>query len=82
MKLNEKALLGSLVIYHIWGTILIFRESIFSQAMFDATCFGIFSTLGVLAGEKTIRALGELKWGNGTQTASKPSATANVDGWE
>jgi hypothetical protein len=61
---REGALLASLVIFHAWGFWLIITPSQYGAEMFSTTCFGIFSTLGILAGEKVLRILVELKWGS------------------
>lgn len=82
-KISIKALLGSLVMFHIWGTWLIFQGTDVSVKMFDAVCFGIFSTLGVLSGEKTINALANLKWGvSRTEETTKTKTVQLAEGMD
>jgi hypothetical protein len=68
---RASSLVGSLVIFHIWGSWLILAPTDVGEKMFSTVCFGIFSTLGILAGEKVLRLLVELKWGkNASNTDS------------
>lgn len=55
--LGRRAMVGSLVVLHIWGSALIIavmrgREAVVIGDMFSAVCFGIFGTLATLVGGK------------------------------
>ena len=66
--IGRKSLIGSLVIAHVWGTVLVIavlrgRESLVIAQMFEAIGFMIFSTLAVLVGGKAWKDFAPMKWG-------------------
>jgi hypothetical protein len=78
--LGSRAMIGSLVIAHIWGTALVVavfmgKESLVIGQMFEGVGFMIFTTLGVLVGGKAWKDFAPMKWGSGgtviTQTETK-----------
>jgi len=55
--LGRRAMIGSLVVLHVWGSALVWavlngREAVVIGDMFAAVCFGIFGTLATLVGGK------------------------------
>lgn len=73
-KVGHKALLGSLLVYHAWGTVLVVavyngREGLTVQGMFDALCAGITWGLAILIAGKGWDKFAPLKWGAGAPAA-------------
>lgn len=67
--LGRRAMNGSLIVAHIWGTMLIIavmkgRESLVIGSMFEAVAFMIFSILAVMVGGKAWKEFAPLKWGD------------------
>ncbi len=60
----------SIVVYHVWGTWLVWTPSEFGAAMFSTVSFGIMASLGILAGEKILRLLVRFKWGSGEKDSN------------
>lgn len=73
--IGRHAMIGSLVMAHIWGSMLVYsvtfggRDSLIISGMFEAVGFMIFSTLGILVGGKAWKDFAPMRWG------SKASAT-------
>lgn len=66
--LGQRALIGSLVMAHVWGSLLVVavylgKDSDVIGRMFESIGFMIFSTLGVLVGGKAWKDFAPLKWG-------------------
>lgn len=67
---GRRAMIGSLVIAHIWGTLLVYavvfkgRDSLIVSSMFEAVGFMIFSTLAVLVGGKAWKDFAPMRWGD------------------
>lgn len=65
--LGRRVMIVSLVIAHLWGTMLIVavmkgRESLVIGSMFEAVAFMIFSILAVMVGGKAWKEFAPLKW--------------------
>ena len=66
-RLGRNAMVGSLIVAHIWGTALVIaalmgRESSILSDMFDTIGFMIFTTLAVLVGGKAWKEFAPIKW--------------------
>lgn len=66
--LGTRAMIGSLLMAHIWGSLLILavfmgKEGPVIGQMFEGVGFMIFTTLGVLVGGKAWKDFAPLKWG-------------------
>ena len=67
-SLGRKAMIGSLIIAHIWGTLLIVavlqgRDTAVIGSIFDAVAFSIFTTLGILVGGKGWKEFAAMRYG-------------------
>lgn len=65
--LGRYALIGSLFVAHVWGTVLLFavwhgKDSPIIAQMFDSISWMIFTTLAVLVGGKAWKEFAPMKW--------------------
>ena len=67
--LGRWAMIGSLIVAHIWGTLLVLAvlrgsETSVIGDMFASVGFMIFSTLGILVGGKGWKEFAAMRWNN------------------
>jgi hypothetical protein len=81
---GRRAMIGSLVMAHVWGSLLIVavfmgKESDVIGRMFEGVGFMIFTTLGVLVGGKAWKDFAPLKWGPDAPQSAPPTTIKNAD---
>lgn len=82
--IGRRAMIGSLVIAHIWGSMLVYsvtfgdRDSLIISGMFEAVGFMIFSTLGILVGGKAWKDFAPMRWGSGS-TVTRTETEVKVE---
>jgi hypothetical protein len=82
--LGTRAMIGSLVMAHIWGSLLILavymgKEGLVIGQMFEGVGFMIFTTLGVLVGGKAWKEFAPMKWGPNAPQPTHIKNAENVD---
>lgn len=77
--LGRKAMVGSLIVAHAWGTLLIIsvllgKTTSIIGDMFSTVGFMIFSTLGVLVGGKGWKDFAKTRWGKDDDSGNSSSS--------
>ena len=84
---GRRAMIGSLVMAHVWGSLLIVavfmgKESDVIGRMFEGVGFMIFTTLGVLVGGKAWKDFAPMKWGPDAHQPAPPTTIRNAESVE
>lgn len=82
--LGRRAMVSSLIVSHVWGTILIIavlqgHEGGVISTMFEAVCWQIFATMAVLVGGKAWKEFAPLKWGSRIAGEQDVRSTEDTD---